>query len=211
MYATYNAFFFVTFEEWGERTAPEEQYAAIKAHLNRELAKLPEAIAFAFPPPAIPGVGTSGGVTFMLQDRSGGERRVPRREHAALPGGGAQAARDRLGHHDASWPTCRSSSRRWTATRCSSRASRIEDVYQTLQAFMGGYFVNYFNRFGRTWQVYVQAEGEFRTRAGHVGQFRVLNDERRHGAALGARLDGADLAAPSSRCASTSTARRRST
>jgi HAE1 family hydrophobic/amphiphilic exporter-1 len=51
----------------------------------------------------------------------------------------------------------------------------IDSVYQTLQAFMGGYFVNYFNRFGRTWQVYVQAEGEFRTRADQVGQFRVLN------------------------------------
>jgi HAE1 family hydrophobic/amphiphilic exporter-1 len=50
----------------------------------------------------------------------------------------------------------------------------IEDVYQTLQTFMGGFFVNYFNRFGRTWQVYVQAEGGFRTRADTVGQFRVF-------------------------------------
>ena len=48
-------------------------------------------------------------------------------------------------------------------------------VYQTLQAFMGGAFVNYFNRFGRSWQVYVQAEGEFRTRAENVGQFYVRN------------------------------------
>src|SRR5690606_15024257 len=52
---------------------------------------------------------------------------------------------------------------------------RIEDVFQTLQAFMGGAFVNYFNRFGRTWQVYVQAEGEFRTGPDSIGQFRVLN------------------------------------
>ena len=41
----------------------------------------------------------------------------------------------------------------------------IGDVYQTLQTFMGGYLVNYFNRFGRQWQVYVEAEGEYRTRA----------------------------------------------
>ena len=52
----------------------------------------------------------------------------------------------------------------------------LSDVYQTLQAFMGGVMVNYFNRFGRTWQVYVQAEGEFRTRAENVGQFYVLNN-----------------------------------
>ena len=53
----------------------------------------------------------------------------------------------------------------------------LGQVYQTLQAFMGGYFVNYFNRFGRQWQVYVQAEGEYRTRAENVGQFYVLNDK----------------------------------
>ena len=52
----------------------------------------------------------------------------------------------------------------------------LSDVYQTLQAFMGGVMVNYFNRFGRTWQVYVEAEGEFRTQAENVGQFYVRNN-----------------------------------
>jgi hydrophobic/amphiphilic exporter-1 (mainly G- bacteria), HAE1 family len=51
----------------------------------------------------------------------------------------------------------------------------LSDVYTTMQAFMGGAFVNYFNRFGRQWQVYVQAEGEYRTRAENVGQFYVTN------------------------------------
>ncbi len=51
----------------------------------------------------------------------------------------------------------------------------LSQVYRTLQAFMGGYFVNYFNRFGRQWQVYVQAEGEYRTRAEQLGQFYVRN------------------------------------
>src|SRR5438128_3634429 len=51
----------------------------------------------------------------------------------------------------------------------------LSSVYQTLQAFLGGTFVNYFNRFGRVWQVYVQAEGDFRTRAENVGQFYVRN------------------------------------
>src|SRR5205807_1954462 len=46
---------------------------AIQAHLNQELAKLPEAVAFTFPPPAIPGVGSSGGFTFVLEDRSGNQ------------------------------------------------------------------------------------------------------------------------------------------
>ena len=57
-------------------------------------------------------------------------------------------------------------------------------VYQTLQTFMGGFFVNYFNRFGRVWQVYVQAEGDFRTEADNVGLFRVRNSDGDSGAAL---------------------------
>ncbi len=51
----------------------------------------------------------------------------------------------------------------------------INDVYRTIQTFMGGLFVNYFNRFGRQWQVYVEAEGEYRTKAENVGQFYVRN------------------------------------
>src|SRR5256885_10297196 len=52
----------------------------------------------------------------------------------------------------------------------------LSEVYKTLQAFMGGYFIDYFNRFGRQWQVYVQAEGDYRTRAENLGQFYVTND-----------------------------------
>jgi HAE1 family hydrophobic/amphiphilic exporter-1 len=51
----------------------------------------------------------------------------------------------------------------------------LTSVYQTLQTFMGGFFVNYFNRFGRTWQVYIEAEGDYRTDAKNVGQFFVRN------------------------------------
>src|SRR5262249_10568918 len=53
----------------------------------------------------------------------------------------------------------------------------IRDVYRTIQAFMGGTFVNYFNRFGRQWQVYVQAEGAYRNRAENVGEFYVRNKD----------------------------------
>jgi HAE1 family hydrophobic/amphiphilic exporter-1 len=51
----------------------------------------------------------------------------------------------------------------------------IKDVYRTIQAFMGGSFINYFNRFGRQWQVYIEAEGAYRDRAENVGQFYVRN------------------------------------
>jgi HAE1 family hydrophobic/amphiphilic exporter-1 len=51
----------------------------------------------------------------------------------------------------------------------------LTEVSRTMQAFMGGYFINFFNRFGRQWQVYVEAEGEFRTRAENLGLFYVRN------------------------------------
>jgi HAE1 family hydrophobic/amphiphilic exporter-1 len=53
----------------------------------------------------------------------------------------------------------------------------LNDVYRTIQAFMGGYFINYFNRFGRQWQVYIEAEGDYRGRAENVGQFYVRNNK----------------------------------
>src|SRR6201982_420231 len=68
---TYSGIFFISLKEWKERKAPEEQYQAILKNVNREFSKIAAARAFAFSPPAIPGIGTSGGVTFMLQDRSG--------------------------------------------------------------------------------------------------------------------------------------------
>ena len=68
---TYSAFFFISLEEWSKRKKPEEQYEAIKASISKKMAGIPGAIGFAFPPPAIMGVGTSGGVTFILQDRAG--------------------------------------------------------------------------------------------------------------------------------------------
>jgi hydrophobic/amphiphilic exporter-1 (mainly G- bacteria), HAE1 family len=52
----------------------------------------------------------------------------------------------------------------------------ISDVYTTLQAYMGGIFVNYFNRFGRQWQVYVEADGDYRNAANATGQFYVRNN-----------------------------------
>jgi HAE1 family hydrophobic/amphiphilic exporter-1 len=53
----------------------------------------------------------------------------------------------------------------------------LNDVYRTIQAFMGGYFINYFNRFGRQWQVYIEAEDEYRAKAENVGQFYVRNSK----------------------------------
>src|SRR5260370_3413966 len=70
-HTSYNSFFFVTLKPWDERKSRAEQYQEIKNRLNQELSRLPVGTVFSFSPPAVPGVGTSGGFQFVLEDRSG--------------------------------------------------------------------------------------------------------------------------------------------
>jgi HAE1 family hydrophobic/amphiphilic exporter-1 len=171
---TFNAFFFITLKPWDERTAPNDQYAALKQTINRKLAAIPEGIGFAFPPPSIPGIGTSGGVTFMLEDRAG-------RDPAFLGENlnrFLEAVRKRPEIASATSTFLPSVPQVFIDVdrdKVLKQGVDLTQVSQTLQTFMGGYFVNYFNRFGRQWQVFVQAEGEFRTRAENVGLFHVRN------------------------------------
>lgn len=172
---TYSGFFFVTLKEWKERKKPEEQYDAIMAHLNNELSKLPQAVAFAFPPPAIQGIGLAGGATLVLEDRAG----KPITFLAGNVNKFVEAARKRpeLARVTTTLlPGVPQLFVKVDRDKVLKQGVDLAQVYQTLQTFMGGYFINYFNRFGRQWQVYVQAEGKYRTRAENVGQFYVLND-----------------------------------
>ena len=171
---TYNAFFFVTLEPWHERTKPEEKLLSIFKNVNAQLAELPEAKAFLFPPPAIPGVGTSGGVTFILEDRMGKDIGFLAENTEKF----MEAARKRpeISRIDTTFiPDVPQVFARVDRDKVLKQGVNLSDVYQTLQSFMGGVMVNFFNRFGRVWQVYVQAEGEFRTQAENVGQFYVRN------------------------------------
>jgi len=171
---TYHAFFFVTFKPWSERTKPEEQYDAIKARLNKYLASLSEGIAFAFPPPVIPGVGTSGGFTFVLEDRAGKDVGFLAQNMKTF----LDAARKRP-ELSTLIPTFQPNVPQVFVNvdrdKVIKQGIDLTSVYQTLQTFMGGFFVNYFNRFGRTWQTYIEAEGDYRTDAKNVGQFFVRN------------------------------------
>jgi hydrophobic/amphiphilic exporter-1 (mainly G- bacteria), HAE1 family len=172
---TYSAFFFVTEKPWDERTKPEEQYVAIRNHITRELSKVRDGIAFSFAPPAIPGVGTSGGVTFMLEDRSGGDLQFLGANVQKFVA--AATKRPELAGVGSTFlPGVPQQFVDVDRVKVEHQGVDIGEVYQTLQAFMGGYLVNYFNRFGRQWQVYVEAEGQYRTRAENMGQFYVSNN-----------------------------------
>jgi len=172
---SYNAFFFVTLKPWNDRTTREEQYQVIKQRLNQELSKLPEGIAFSFSPPAIPGVGTSGGFTFVLEDRSGKDVQFLTDNLNTF----LVAARKRPELAGLSTTFLPSVPQQFVAVdrdKVIKQGVALNDVYRTIQAFMGGLFINYFNRFGRQWQVYIEAEGDYRTKAENVGQFYVRNN-----------------------------------
>ena len=133
-----------------------------------------DGVAFAFPPPAIPGAGTSGGFTFALEDRSGKDIGFL----AANLDKFVEAARKRPeigGIIPAFLPAVPQVFVDVDRDKVLKQGINLNQVYQTLQTFMGGYFVNYFNRFGRTWQVYVEAEGDYRTDAKNVREFYVRN------------------------------------
>jgi HAE1 family hydrophobic/amphiphilic exporter-1 len=173
-YNTYSAFFFVTFKRWSERTKPEEQYGAIKDRLTRELKKISEGNAFAFAPPAIPGVGTAGGVTFALEDRSGRDISF----FADNLNKYLDAVRKRPEIASATTtflPSVPQAFVNVDRDKALKQGVAINDVYRTLQCFMGGVFVNYFNRFGRQWQVYLEAEGEYRKDGTELDEYFVRN------------------------------------
>jgi HAE1 family hydrophobic/amphiphilic exporter-1 len=173
--ATYSSFYFVSLKPWHERTTPETSYLGIKAHLTRVLAQIPAGIAFQFSPPAIPGVGTAGGVSYVLEDRSGSGIEflakntqifmAEARKRPELSGimttalfGVPQVGVD------------------IDNVKAMTEQIPLQDLYQTVQTFMGGSLINFFNRFGLQWQVYVQADGPFRTDARNLGKFYVRNN-----------------------------------
>jgi HAE1 family hydrophobic/amphiphilic exporter-1 len=127
-------------------------------------------------PPAIPGVGTAGGFTFILEDRSGGDVQFLAKNLGVF----LEAARKRSEIASLSTTFLPSVPQLFVDVdrdKVLKQGVSLNDVYRTIQAFMGGYFINYFNRFGRQWQVYIEAEGEDRAKAENVGQFYVRNNK----------------------------------
>ena len=171
---TYSGFLFITLEDWGKRKKPDEQFRAIMMHLQAKMAAIPGALAFPFLPPAIPGVGASGGVTFILEDRTGqGGTFLADNLKTFLAAANKRPELARA--FTTALPSVPQVFVDVNRDQVLQQGVKLQDVYQTMQCFMGGAFVNYFNRFGRQWQVYVQAEGDYRTEAANLGQFYVLN------------------------------------
>ncbi|HUJ12564.1 MAG TPA: efflux RND transporter permease subunit, partial [Thermoanaerobaculia bacterium] len=175
--ATYNGFAFVVLDPFEKRNAPGLSAKEIMNKVNaRFRAEIPEATAFGFLPPPIPGLGYAGGFSLWLQDRSGGTvqflddnlqkflaaaRKRPELQNvnstfrAAVPQIFVDVDRD----------------------KALKQGVPIGDVYQALQTYLGGTFVNQFNRFGRQWRVFLQADATDRLSADDIGRFFVRNND----------------------------------
>ena len=173
--ASNNAFYFVQLKPWDTRESPALQARAIVDRLNGHLRKeAPEAAVFAIMPPSIPGLGSQGGFSMWLQDRGGNPIDVVDAQLQKF----LAAARKRpelLGvttPFTANVPQVFVNVDREKALR---QGVALGDVYQTMQTYLGGLYVNQFNRFGRQWRVFLQAEGEDRMTTEQVKSFYVRN------------------------------------
>ena len=174
--SSYTGFFFVTLDNWKDRRSRATQYQEIVQHVNKELSKLPDGLALSFPPPAIPGVGTSGGFTFVLEDRAGKDVQFLAGNLRKFIGAAAKRPEIAPGLVTTFLPGVPQQFLTVDREKVLKQGVALNDVYRTVQAYMGGLFINYFNSFGRQWQVYIEAEAQYRSNLDHIDQFYVRNN-----------------------------------
>jgi len=165
---------FMILKPFHERHGAEQRADAIAMRLRQEFSKIPDARISVFGAPPVDGLGNASGFKLMVEDRGDNG-------FEAL-----QAQADRLADEARRLPgmiLVYNSFRANTPqlyidvdrTKCKSMGVELNQVFSALQVYMGGYYVNDINRFGRTWQVNAQAEAEFRIDADTVRRLKVLN------------------------------------
>ncbi|HEX6097396.1 MAG TPA: multidrug efflux RND transporter permease subunit [Thermoanaerobaculia bacterium] len=175
--SSYGATFFSQLEEWDLRHGEGLSASEIIQKLNgRFRAEIPEATVFAFQPPPIPGLGTAGGFSLWLQDRSGSTPAFLEENLQKF----LAAARERPELANVN-STFRAAVPQVYVDVDRDKALKqgvpVDEVYRTLQTFLGGSFVNQFNRFGRQWRVFLQADAADRLTPEAIGQFFVRNND----------------------------------
>ena len=166
----------IVMDPWGEREDPSLSQGAILASLTQKFRGIQEAIVFAFPPPAISGLGVAGGFQMQLQDRGGvGLQELEKMTREVIADGNAQSRLSNLN------TTFRATVPQLFAQVDREKAKKLgislNEVFGTLQAYLGSAYVNDFNKFGRTWQVKVQADHRFRIEPKDIRQLDVRNDQ----------------------------------
>jgi len=165
---------YVTFDDWSERGTAELHQSGILANINRRLAEIPEAVAIAFAVPSLPGLGSSGGLVMMVEDRAG--LGLPTLETAVrqfVADGSTQSSFQRFyTPFRANTPQIRVDIDR---EQVKSMGVALQDVFDTLGAALGSAYVNDFTRFGTLYQVRVQAEPDARADPDDIRALQVRN------------------------------------
>ncbi|MFQ5757332.1 MAG: efflux RND transporter permease subunit [Acidiferrobacterales bacterium] len=169
---------FITFDPWDERTDPSLSQEAILGHLMAEFRGIEEAIVFAFPPPAISGLGVAGGFQMQLQDRGGvGLQELEQMTREIIADGNTQSGLTNLN------TTFRANVPQLFAevdrTKAKKLGVSLNEVFGTLQTYLGSVYVNDFNKFGRTWQVKAQADHQFRLEPEDIRRLDVRDAQGR--------------------------------
>jgi hydrophobic/amphiphilic exporter-1 (mainly G- bacteria), HAE1 family len=175
--ASYNGFYFISLQPWHDREEGGLTADALVTRLNQRFkAEIPEATVFAFQPPAIPGLGAAGGFSLWLQDRSGGTPQFLSDNVQKF----VEATRKRPELQNVN-STYRAQVPQLYVDVDRDKALKqgvpVASIYDTLQTLLGGSFVNQFNRFGRQWRVFMQADAPTRLNPADVGRFYVRNND----------------------------------
>ena len=176
VYASNAASMFVVLSPWEERDSPALSLGAILHGLQAKFAGIVQAIVVAFPLPAIPGLGQTGGFQFVLQDRSAQDLQALSSVTQQLTGEGAR--RPELASLFSSFRAgVPQISMELDQLKTKKLGLSVSDVYMALQTYLGSLYVNDFNKFGRTFKVMLQAEPEFRAGPEDITRFTVRNGD----------------------------------
>jgi HAE1 family hydrophobic/amphiphilic exporter-1/multidrug efflux pump len=164
--------FFVSLKDWKERDSADLTAPAIIARLSRRFAAFPQASILVFNPPAISGLGAAGGFQFELQDQSG--RDISFLSSATNQLIAAASQRKELVNVFSSFrPNVPQIQLNVDRDKVKSLGISLSDVFQSLQTYLGSFYVNQFNLYGRVWRVYVQAEFPYRSSPDDLGRLYV--------------------------------------
>jgi HAE1 family hydrophobic/amphiphilic exporter-1 len=170
-----SAMMFVGLEPWGKRKSPELHASAIAREWTKRFAAIPAAHAIAFGPPPLPGYGNVSGFTMQLQDRSGGSVEQLAGHLQQLQQ--ALAERPEIARITTTFnPAIPQVKVELDREKARMLGVPVDSVFQTLQAYLSGLYVNDFVRFGRVFKVFLQAEPQFTSQPADIGQFYVRNN-----------------------------------
>ena len=176
VYASNAASMFVVLSPWDERNSPALHLGGILYGVQRQFSNIAQAIVVAFPLPAIPGLGQTGGFQFVLQDRSAQDLQALASVTQQLTGEGAR--RPELASLFSSFRAdVPQISMELDQLKTKKLGLSVSDVYMALQTYLGSLYVNDFNKYGRTFKVMLQAEPEFRAGPEDITQFTVRNGD----------------------------------